>query len=232
MEDSLRRGGGTSKKAQAARTFFSVSLSSVKRYVNKAERGEPLGVKQSPGSAPKLDEKATRLLEGDLNEEDLNEGDLKERPSYATPSKRAPRLHTRPHGAFGEPLDESLPRRGPEYRLEEEKGGRVATERDGFRRAFWRASVAAVAGPESPVFVDEEMGVHTALAPVYGYAPKKGERLRLLVYRATALRTRRCFRARPPVVGWGHPWPWKGLPHRPGIRDLRREGARANPACE
>jgi transposase len=44
-------------KAQAARTF-SVSLSSVKRYVEKAERGEPLAPKKSPGSPPKLDEKA------------------------------------------------------------------------------------------------------------------------------------------------------------------------------
>jgi transposase len=35
-------------KAQAARTF-SVSLSSVKRYVNKAERGESLAPKKSPG---------------------------------------------------------------------------------------------------------------------------------------------------------------------------------------
>ena len=35
--------------------------------------------------------------------------------------------------------------------------------------------------PESLVFVDE-MGVHTALAPIYGYAPK-GERLRLSVPR-------------------------------------------------
>lgn len=35
--------------------------------------------------------------------------------------------------------------------------------------------------PESLVFVDE-MGVHTALAPLYGYAPK-GERLRLSVPR-------------------------------------------------
>jgi transposase len=34
-------------KAQAARTF-SVSLSSVKRYVNKAERGESLAPKKSP----------------------------------------------------------------------------------------------------------------------------------------------------------------------------------------
>ena len=58
--------GGMSK-AQAARTF-SVSLSSVKRYVNKAGRGESLAPKKGPGSAPKLDEKARKLLEDDLTE--------------------------------------------------------------------------------------------------------------------------------------------------------------------
>ena len=58
--------GGMSK-AQAARTF-SVSLSSVKRYVGKAERGESLAPKKRPGSAPKLDEKARRLLGADLEE--------------------------------------------------------------------------------------------------------------------------------------------------------------------
>ena len=57
---------GTSK-SQAARTF-SVSLSSVKRYVNKAQRGESLAPKKRPGSAPKLDEKARRLLAADLEE--------------------------------------------------------------------------------------------------------------------------------------------------------------------
>ena len=41
--------------------------------------------------------------------------------------------------------------------------------------------MAAVLAPESLVFVDE-MGVHTSLAPIYGYAPK-GERLRLSVPR-------------------------------------------------
>jgi transposase len=45
-----------------------VSLSSVKRYVNKAQRGESLTPKKSPGSAPKLDEKARKLLEDDLQE--------------------------------------------------------------------------------------------------------------------------------------------------------------------
>ena len=54
-------------KAQAARTF-SVSLSSVKRYVNKAHRGESLAPKKSPGSTPKLDEKARKLLAADLEE--------------------------------------------------------------------------------------------------------------------------------------------------------------------
>ncbi len=58
--------GGISK-ARAARTF-SVSLSSVKRYVDKAKRGESLASKKRPGSAPKLDQKAMRLLEEDLRE--------------------------------------------------------------------------------------------------------------------------------------------------------------------
>jgi transposase len=54
-------------KAQAARTF-SASLSSVKRYVNKVERGESLAPKKRPGSTPKLDEKARSLLAADLEE--------------------------------------------------------------------------------------------------------------------------------------------------------------------
>ena len=39
-------------KAQAA-PLFSISLSSVKRYANKARRGESLAPKKSPGSRPK-----------------------------------------------------------------------------------------------------------------------------------------------------------------------------------
>jgi transposase len=52
---------------QAARTS-QVSLSSVKRYVNHASRGESLAPKKSPESVPKLDEKANRLLKDDLHE--------------------------------------------------------------------------------------------------------------------------------------------------------------------
>ena len=55
-------------KSQAARTFSVSLFSSVKRYVEKAKRGEPLAPKKSPGSAPKLDEKAIKLLEEDLKE--------------------------------------------------------------------------------------------------------------------------------------------------------------------
>ena len=82
-EDLRRRvvsavGDGMSK-AQVAR-IFSVSLSSVKRYVKKANHGEPLAPKKSPGSAPKLDEKAVKLLEEDLEERPF--ATLQERRDY------------------------------------------------------------------------------------------------------------------------------------------------------
>jgi hypothetical protein len=63
---------------------------------------------------------------------------------------------------------------GPD-RLHEEKGGRLATEREEFLRAAWRVMVATAAEPEKLLFVDE-MGLHASLAPIYGYA-KRGERL-------------------------------------------------------
>jgi hypothetical protein len=45
-----------------------MSLSSVKRYVKKADHRESLAPKKSPGSALKLDEKATKPLEADLKQ--------------------------------------------------------------------------------------------------------------------------------------------------------------------
>jgi transposase len=68
-------------KSQAAR-IFGLSLSSVKRYVKKADYGESLAPKKSPGCAPKLDEKATKLLEADL----------KRRP-FATLQERREHIH-------------------------------------------------------------------------------------------------------------------------------------------
>ena len=52
-------------KSEAARAF-GVSLSSVKRYVQRAEGGGSLAPKEKPGAAPKLDGKAFKLLEEDM----------------------------------------------------------------------------------------------------------------------------------------------------------------------
>jgi transposase len=54
-------------KSQAARTF-GMSLSSVKRYVAKARRGDSLSPRKHPGPRPKLDERARRLLEADVEQ--------------------------------------------------------------------------------------------------------------------------------------------------------------------
>jgi len=62
--EALRRGMG---KSQAARTF-SVSLSSVKRYAKRAEEGRSLAPKKRAGSKPKIDERASKLLEEDIKE--------------------------------------------------------------------------------------------------------------------------------------------------------------------
>jgi transposase len=59
---ALRRG---MTKSEAARTF-SVSRSSVKRYAKLAEQGLSLAPKKRPGSKPKVDERATKLLEADV----------------------------------------------------------------------------------------------------------------------------------------------------------------------
>ena len=52
-------------KSEAARTF-GMSLSSVKRYVGKARQGESLSARKHPGPRPKMDERAKRLLEADV----------------------------------------------------------------------------------------------------------------------------------------------------------------------
>jgi transposase len=64
LEALEERGMGNS---QAARTF-GMSLSSVKRYVAKARRGDSLSPRKHPGPRPKLDERARRLLEADVEQ--------------------------------------------------------------------------------------------------------------------------------------------------------------------
>jgi transposase len=43
-----------------------VSRSSVKRYAKLVEEGRPLAPKKRPGSKPKMDQSATKLLEADV----------------------------------------------------------------------------------------------------------------------------------------------------------------------
>jgi transposase len=64
-------------KVEAAKTF-GVGISSVKRYVAAARAGRSLAPKKHPGSKPKLDETARRLLEADLEQ----------RPAATLPRRR------------------------------------------------------------------------------------------------------------------------------------------------
>ena len=58
--EALRRG---TTKSESARSF-GVSRS-VKRYAKMADEDRPLAPKKRPGSKPKMDESATKLLEAD-----------------------------------------------------------------------------------------------------------------------------------------------------------------------
>jgi transposase len=62
--EALRRG---MTKSEAARAF-GVSRSSVKRYAKLAQQSRPLAPKKRPGSKLKMDERARRLLEADMEE--------------------------------------------------------------------------------------------------------------------------------------------------------------------
>jgi transposase len=67
---------GTSK-VEAARTF-GVGISSVKRFVATAKAGRSMAPMKRPGSNPKLDEAARKLLEAYL----------RERPAATLPERR------------------------------------------------------------------------------------------------------------------------------------------------
>ena len=66
-------------KIEAARTF-GVGISSVKRYVATYREGRSLTPKKRPGSKPKLDEGARKLLEANL--EDHPEATLPQRREF------------------------------------------------------------------------------------------------------------------------------------------------------
>ena len=54
-------------KSEAAKTF-GVSRSSVKRYAAARREGRPLAPKKHPGSKPKLDQRARKILEADVED--------------------------------------------------------------------------------------------------------------------------------------------------------------------
>jgi len=62
---------------EVAKTF-GVGVSTVKRYAATAREGRPLAPKKRPGSKPKMDETASRLLERDMQE----------RPAATLPRRR------------------------------------------------------------------------------------------------------------------------------------------------
>ena len=72
--EAKERGMPTSEVARA----FGVGVSTVKRYAATARQGRPLAPKKHPGSKPKIDEGARRLLEADLEE----------RPAATLPERR------------------------------------------------------------------------------------------------------------------------------------------------
>ena len=65
-------------KVEVARAFGVGGVSSVKRYVATAREGRSLAPKRRPGSKPKLDERAAKLLDADLEE----------RPTATLPERR------------------------------------------------------------------------------------------------------------------------------------------------
>lgn len=72
--EAKERGTPTTEVAKT----FGVGLSTVKRYAATAREGKPLAPKKRPGSKPKLDEAARKLLEADLEE----------RPAATLPQRR------------------------------------------------------------------------------------------------------------------------------------------------
>ena len=73
--EATERGTPNTEVARA----FGVGVSSVKRYVATAREGRSLAPKRRPGSKPKLDERARKLLEADLEEQ---------RPAAILPERR------------------------------------------------------------------------------------------------------------------------------------------------
>jgi transposase len=153
-------------KTEVARTF-GVSLSSVKRYVKmNAQRGS-LVPSKLPGSPPKIDDRARRLLELDLQERP--DATLTQRCTYLL---KIIGLQVRISTIW-----RALKRMGWSHK----KRSFGAAERDEFQRAAWRVTVADQIEADKLVFVDE-MGSNISLSPLRAWSPI-GERARSSVPR-------------------------------------------------
>jgi len=119
--------------------LFEVSLSSVKRYVGMAREGRCLAPKKHPGSKPKLDERARKLLAADIQERPFAR--LSERRKYlqkvagvsvsrSTVYREIGRMkHTRKRGR-----ESQRAQRVPESRLEGYSGRRDRCQKARLRR--------------------------------------------------------------------------------------------------
>src|SRR5215213_8567466 len=154
--EAKERGMPTSEVAKT----FGVGLSTVKRYAATARQGRPLAPKKHPGSKPKIDEGARRLLEADLEERE-------ERPAATLPERREFLRRTCGVSVSDSTVSRMLKRLG--WTRKRSVG---ANERDEFFRAAWRVMVAA-ATPSPSVWSSSRRWAPTLLsdAPVCLVAP-------------------------------------------------------------
>ena len=167
--DAIERG---MPKAQAARTF-GVGISTVKRYATKAQKGEPLEPGKAPGKPPKIDEPINKLLVEDLRERPFVT--LKERCEYVEAVSGV--------SVSRSTMCRAIARIGSTLK----RGGK----RHGARRVP-KSSLAGDGGrgdrPRAAGVRGRDGGLHTSLAPLYGYSPR-GKRVHLKVPRNLKART-------------------------------------------
>jgi transposase len=139
-------------KIEAARTF-GVGISSVKRYVAAAREGRSLAPKKRPGSKPKLDEGARRLLEADLEE----------RPAATLPERRDFLRRVRGVEVSDSTVSRVLKRMG--WTRKKDRWVR-AREREEFLRAAWPVMVAGEVRTERLVVCGRVLHQHLVGTPV------------------------------------------------------------------
>lgn len=171
-------------KTEVARVF-GVSRSSVKRYVKMDLQTGSLLPSKPPGSTPKIDDSASKLLELDLEE----------RPA-ATLAQRCTHLLEVTGVRVGiSTLWRTLKRLGYSHK----KRSVGAAERDEFQRTAWRVLVADQIVTDRLVFVDE-MGSNTSMYPLRAWSPA-GERARCSAPRNRGRNT--TLLASMPIEGMG-----------------------------